>query len=140
MNTKTNSRASNGVQGQALVEFALVVPLLALLLFGIIQHGFIFNGYMNVRHAAHVTARSVALSGAVTNMANVTVLARQAILPPLDPSDLTSVTVQNVTLVQPNDALRVTLNYSLPLFMRFVVPGATNGRINLSGSAVYRRL
>jgi Flp pilus assembly protein TadG len=60
---KISSRARWLARGQALVEFALVVPLLALLLFAIIQYGFIFNAYMNVRHAAFVTARSVALSG-----------------------------------------------------------------------------
>lgn len=95
---------------------------------------------MNVRHAAHVTARSVALNGASTNTATVLAIARQAIQPPLEPARLTAVSVQNVTLLQADDGVRVTLWYSLPLYMRFVVPWANGNTLTLSGSAVYRRM
>lgn len=43
--------------GQALVEFALVLPLLLLLVFGIIEFGRIFQASLVVSHAAREGAR-----------------------------------------------------------------------------------
>jgi len=132
-----NSKGVKESRGQALVEFALVVPLLALLLFAIIQYGFIFNAYMTVRHGAHVTARTLALAGAITN--NAPAIARQAIQPTLDPANLTSVIVQTRTIVSPNDAYYVRLEYRFPLYLRFVVPGTTNNTLMIRAAALYRR-
>lgn len=43
--------------GQALPEFALVAPLLFILLFGIIQFGFLFGGHVGLTNAARDAAR-----------------------------------------------------------------------------------
>jgi Flp pilus assembly protein TadG len=43
--------------GQAAVEFALVVPVLLLLLLGIIQGGIVFHNYLTVTDAARAAAR-----------------------------------------------------------------------------------
>jgi len=43
--------------GQSLVEFALILPVVLLLLMGIIQFGFIFNGQITVTSAAREGAR-----------------------------------------------------------------------------------
>jgi Flp pilus assembly pilin Flp len=47
--------------GAALVEFALVVPLFALLLFGVIQFGLAFGGWASVRASVQDSARLIAL-------------------------------------------------------------------------------
>lgn len=47
-------------EGQALVEFALVLPLLLLLLFGIIQVGFVLHARQTVAYAARVAADTYA--------------------------------------------------------------------------------
>ncbi|WP_409226786.1 TadE/TadG family type IV pilus assembly protein [Gudongella sp. SC589] len=44
-------------QGQSLVEFALILPVLLLLLMGIIQSGIIYGGYVAVSNAAREGAR-----------------------------------------------------------------------------------
>jgi Flp pilus assembly protein TadG len=44
-------------QGQAAVEFALVVPVLLLLLLGIVQGGIVFHNYLTVTDAARAAAR-----------------------------------------------------------------------------------
>jgi Flp pilus assembly protein TadG len=49
-------------QGAALVEFALIVPLLFLMLFGIIEFGFAFNDYQSVRQGVRDGARNAAVS------------------------------------------------------------------------------
>ena len=43
--------------GAALVEFALVLPMLVLVLFGIIEFGIALNDYQSIRHGAREGAR-----------------------------------------------------------------------------------
>ena len=45
-----------------MTEFALVLPVLALLLFGVIQFGIAFNNYLTVTDAARAGARKGAVS------------------------------------------------------------------------------
>jgi Flp pilus assembly protein TadG len=49
-------------RGQTMVEFALVLPILALLLFGVIQFGIAFNNYVTITDAARAAARKAAVS------------------------------------------------------------------------------
>lgn len=49
-------------RGAALVEFVIVAPLLFLLLFGIIEFGWAFLQYLDVRHGARETARLAAVN------------------------------------------------------------------------------
>jgi Flp pilus assembly protein TadG len=121
-------------EGSSLVEFALTLPLLAVLLFGIIQYGFIFNAYMYLRHGMHVAARSASLPG-FTNTTKSVVC--QAVTPMLDCNRLTvakpfSNTVSSVTSVT------VTGSYGLPLIIRYVVPGAVGNTYTLNAGATYR--
>ncbi|MGH9895513.1 MAG: TadE/TadG family type IV pilus assembly protein [bacterium] len=48
-------------QGQALTEFALILPLLVVLLFGIIQFGIAFNNYVTLTDAVRAGARQGAV-------------------------------------------------------------------------------
>jgi len=45
-------------RGQALVEMALVLPVLVLLIFGIIEFGRVFNAYLIITNAAREGARA----------------------------------------------------------------------------------
>jgi hypothetical protein len=47
--------------GQGFVEFALVLPLLALLVFGMVQFGLLFRDYLAITDAARVAARAAAV-------------------------------------------------------------------------------
>jgi Flp pilus assembly protein TadG len=49
--------------GQAFVEFALVLPILVALLLGIVQFGIIFNNYETMTDAARVGARQGGATG-----------------------------------------------------------------------------
>ena len=44
-------------QGQTMVEFALVMPVLLLVIFGIIQFGVLYNDYISLTDATRVGAR-----------------------------------------------------------------------------------
>jgi len=49
-------------EGQAMTEFAIVLPLLVVLLLGIIQFGIVFNNYVTVTDAVRAGARKAAVS------------------------------------------------------------------------------
>lgn len=64
-------------RGAQLVEFALIAPLLIILLLGIIEFGYIFGQYNDIRHGAHEGARLAAVDDASlgTNTCNAMNLA-----------------------------------------------------------------
>jgi Flp pilus assembly protein TadG len=49
-------------QGQTMAEFTLVLPVLAILLFGVIQFGIVFNDYLAVTDAVRAGARQAAVA------------------------------------------------------------------------------
>lgn len=48
-------------RGQSLTEFALALPILALLLFAVIQFGIVFNNYVTLTDATRAGARKAAV-------------------------------------------------------------------------------
>lgn len=48
--------------GQSIVEFALVIPMMALLLLGIMEGGRIFSAYVELQHVARDAARFASLN------------------------------------------------------------------------------
>ena len=59
-------------RGQTMVEFALIMPVLCMVLFAIIQFGILFNDYLSLTDATRVGARKAAVSRTATNPAAVT--------------------------------------------------------------------
>ena len=49
-------------EGQALVEFGLVLPVLLLMILGLIKGGILFNNYLQLTDAARTGARQLAIS------------------------------------------------------------------------------
>src|SRR5919108_326728 len=49
-------------EGQTMTEFALVLPVLALVLFAVIQFGIVFNNYVTLTDATRAGARKAAVS------------------------------------------------------------------------------
>ena len=54
-------------RGQTLTEFAIVLPILALLLFGVIQFGIAFNNYITLTDAVRAGARKGAVGRHLAN-------------------------------------------------------------------------
>jgi hypothetical protein len=48
-------------EGASTVEFALIVPILVMLIFGLFQFGIAFNNYLAITHAAREGARLAAV-------------------------------------------------------------------------------
>jgi Flp pilus assembly protein TadG len=59
-------------QGQATVEFAVVLPILAFLLFAIMQFGIVFNNYITLTDAVRAGARTGAVSRTATSPSTTT--------------------------------------------------------------------
>ena len=56
-------------EGQAIVEFALVLPVLMLLIVGIVKVGIVFNNYLTLNDAVRAGARQLAIGrGQATNV------------------------------------------------------------------------
>ena len=86
-------------RGQAMVEFALALPVLMLLLIGSMEFGLVINQYLVLAEAAREGARSAALGGTNTEITAVVKTAASAI----DISQLT-VTISPATRIRGNGA------------------------------------
>jgi len=49
-------------RGQSMTEFAVILPILVVLLFGIVQFGILFNNYVTLTDAVRAGARAAAVS------------------------------------------------------------------------------
>lgn len=98
--------------GQALVEFALVVPSLLLLLFGIIEYGRILNAQMLITNASREGARR----GAVGDNDAAIQTAVNNYLQGAGLMASTSTTITRST-VNGTNQINVQLNYPLPMVL-----------------------
>lgn len=134
-----SSTGRNGRRGQSLAEFAIVFPVLMLIIGGIIQFGVIFWGQNTLNQVVRDTGRWAATQttctggeAAVITTANA--IAAQSSLIGFDGS-LTSVGVTWVgSPCPPNDNrdeawVRITIDHTVPIFFPFV-PG--NGQLRSS--------
>ena len=126
--------------GSTLVEFAFVLPLLVLILFGIMQYGFIFAAYTTLRNASAVAARYATLTNPSPTTSSVQALAKTAVTPMLDTNKVTAVNVDlNASVGGLPGAKSVEIQYDLKLIIPFVVPGKTAGSsLTLKAKTVMR--
>ena len=118
-------------KGQSIVEFALVLPILVMLLFGIIDFGRIFHTYLAIDHASREAARTASIgendativSTAVASASSIQLTAGQVAVSPGG----TKSSGSDVT---------VTITYPVS-FLTPVVSNLT-GPITLSSSTVMR--
>jgi hypothetical protein len=119
-------------KGQSLVEFALVVPLLLILVFGIAEFGRAWMTQNILTGAAREAVRILAVpTGGPTLAGNraVAVLASAGI------------TADNlvVTDAASMEAVIVTITYNFPLAIVGFIPGLDNATIPLSSTTTMRR-
>ena len=123
-------RIDRAQDGQAMVEFALVLPLLLLLIMGIIQFGILFNNYVTLTDAVRAGARQAAVSrglpdpvGAATNRVKSSAAGLKdtdivVTVTPYDPSDGTANWVQGGDVT-----VKATYPYDINLFGVVVMSG-----------------
>src|SRR4051794_17648077 len=106
------------ISGSTMVEFALTLPLLALLLFGICQYGFIFAAYLTLRNASAVGARYATLSNPTPSDSDIQKVAQGAVGPMLK-TNLAVASVTSVSVGGVSGAKSVQVRYDLPLVIPF---------------------
>lgn len=115
-------------KGQSLVEFALIVPVLILLLLGIIDFGRIFHAYLTIDHAGREAARAASIGKNVAEIKSVAVNKASSI-------GLTSGQVQVVTGPSGTDA---TITISYPITFLTPLIGSIAGPLTLTDATVMR--
>ena len=112
-------------QGQSLTEFALALPILALLLFAVIQFGIVFNNYVTLTDATRAGARKAAVGRQLANPQGATITAVRGSATDLNQSDL-NVTVNSTW--QAGSDVAVTANYPYAISLLGMV--VKSGRIS----------
>jgi Flp pilus assembly protein TadG len=98
--------------GQSVTEFALVLPILAFLLFAVIQFGIVFNNWVQLTDATRAGARKGAVSRHLPNPKAACEDAVRASATNLKPSNgLTATCTTSPGNWQPADELTVTATY-----------------------------
>ena len=128
---------SESERGSSMLELALILPVIASLLFGIIQWGLIFSAYITVRNAAMVGTRECALWLGDNSTAGTK--AKNALAPALS-LDATSCPSGGLSpcatcaCSKTGDSI-CSMNYSLHIFFPFVVPGSSGARFKISAQS-----
>jgi Flp pilus assembly protein TadG len=107
-NTNRRQIKLSDQKGQSVTEFALALPILALLLFAVIQFGITFNNYVTLTDATRAGARKAAVSREQSNPSALTTTAVRS-----SAANLTQ-TKLNVTVTstwQPGADVTVTATY-----------------------------
>lgn len=115
-------RAQNG---QTMTEFALVLPLLALLLFGVIQFGIAFNNYITLTDAVRAGARKGAVGRHLQNPDQAVIDQVRAAATDLKSADLN---VDVTSTWQSGEEVRVHASYPYSINLLGVV--VKSGRLN----------
>lgn len=119
---RTAFRAQNG---QTMTEFALVLPLLALLLFGIIQFGITFNNYITLTDAVRAGARKGAVGRHLANPQQEVIDQVNNAATDLKKSDLA---VDVTSTWRPGEEVRVHASYPYSISLLGIV--VKSGRLN----------
>lgn len=130
--TSQPAPAARGTErGQAMVEFALVLPILCMILFAIIQFGLAFWRYQQVSAAASEGARRAAVSRPYNDRVNRAVTAAKDASPSLTASSM-NVTVSSTWTA--GSPVTVTVTYP----QKITIMGVTFFNGNLTGKRTMR--
>ena len=127
-------------QGQALTEFALIVPVLLLILFSIIQFGFLLGGQIGMTNGTREAARyasTVPNATAAQVKVELTTRALPKAIPGFRAANVnnTLTVVSFCSYANPNHDVRITSVYRHPLFVPLVnlivdaVDGTSDGAL-----------
>jgi Flp pilus assembly protein TadG len=121
-----------------MIEFAFVVLILFVLLFGIIQWGLILSAHMTLRNATVVGARYATLINPQPTVSQIKDVTKKAAAPMLV-SGSVSVTVSNVDVGSVTGATSVQASYPLKLILPYAIPGLKSGdTLTLSATTVMK--
>lgn len=116
--------AKDSERGAAAVEFALIAPILVMLLLGIMEFGRAYNAQISLTNAAREGVRVMAIS---KNQASARTAARNAAVS-LSPALVDSNITFSATTCPANSQMTVTITYNLNTLTGIAGPFAMTGR------------
>lgn len=125
-------------KGAAITEAALVIPVLALILFGIIQYGLILSTKVVLENALAVGMRQYSIDPLLGDTVLKARIA-EAVKPSLIEDNLSVSIVEDVP-ISSGFGTSITVTYNYPLILPYVVPGNSDGALKLSAAGVMRSL
>ena len=131
-----NNKKINGwSNGSALLEFALIAPVLLMLLAGIIQFGFILNAKVVVNSASYEGARAATMSNEPESSAAEAVLNyATSSMPGWNYKDRLNIET-NTSGHNPGDEVTVKVIYQVPNFFNKIIPFFNSDKINVIGES-----
>jgi hypothetical protein len=121
--------------GSALIEFALIVPLLIIFIAGIIEFGFILNAKIVVNSASYEGAKAASLGKEPKNEAIGAVLNYVSSNMPgwsYEERLKTDVICEGI---MPGDLVTVKVSYNIPLFFRKIIPYFNDDSFSITGES-----
>lgn len=101
-----------GQKGQAIVETALILPIIILILTGIIDFGLMFNNYLVITNASREAVRNAAIGATDSEIQSLVVNMTTS----LDASKLSTTIYPSQALRKKGDEVVVTIEYDNALF------------------------
>lgn len=120
-------------KGQALVEFAIVLPILLLLVMGILQFGMMLNSYLTIENAAREGARTGIIGSSDSEIQNLII----STSPNLDPAKLKVTITPSGAVRKPGDTLTVKVTYNYELIVP-IISNLFNDVVVLNGQTSMR--
>ncbi|GAH83835.1 unnamed protein product [marine sediment metagenome] len=115
-------------KGASAVEFAIILPILIILVFGIVQFGIAFNNYITITHAAREGARIAAVDLNNPDLKNIII--ERAYPVPITPDDIT-ITPEGTNI---GDPVEVEITYNISI----TIPLVGSWDIPLKNKAIMR--
>lgn len=116
-------------KGASAVEFALILPILIMLVFGIFQFGIAYNNYITITHAAREGARLAAVD--LNNDLLKQIIIERAYPIPLEPANIDINTPEGTDI---GDPVEVEITYNITV----EIPLVGSWSIPLTSKAVMR--
>lgn len=133
MKTKTKMKTIRKQKGQALVEFAIILPLLMLVVLAILEFGMMLNSYMAIENASREGARIGIIGGTDTQIRNVIIITS----PSLGVNDLTINITPVSSIRKSGDTLVVSVKYNYHLITP-IISNLLNNIVTLSAETSMR--
>lgn len=135
-----SKRGFSKERGQSLVEFALVLPIVLLLIFGLIEFGRVISAMLTTNHCAHELARYAVTGRTEEQVRDYALDPANPVCPPIDldaPGARFSVQVSHAGWTANDQLVEVIVEVDIPLvvpIIRNFFPGNTfpaRGRASL---------
>lgn len=116
-------------KGASAVEFALILPILIILVFGIVQFGIAFNNYITITHAAREGARIAAVD--LNNPVLKNIIIERAFPVQITEDDIVISTPEGTNI---GDPVEVEITYNISI----TIPLVGSWDIPLKNKAIMR--